>query len=154
KYLRQMLGAQRDDDVLARLASTLKHLSGEPLELTFSLLMDHGHAGVAAPIRDLLLAGRAPRPDRAVRALSEWAGERAPAELASLLGRDPSLNDSVYARLREARKRFPDSGLAEIEAALSRLFKDEDRRTRRGAAQAAADLGLPLPGLLDLLQDR
>jgi HEAT repeat protein len=89
-----------------------------------------------------------------VRALSDWAGERAPAELAGLLGADPALNDSIYARLRESRKRYPDSGRAELTAAFSRLFCDSDRRIRRGAALAAADLGLPLEGLIALVDDR
>jgi HEAT repeat protein len=154
KYLRQMLTAKRDTVVLGRLAADLELLSGEPLELAFNLVMEHGDDAAAGPVRTLLRSGRAPRPDRAVRALSDWAGERAPAELAGLLGADPALNDSIYARLRESRKRYPDSGRAELTAAFSRLFCDSDRRIRRGAALAAADLGLPLEGLIALVDDR
>jgi HEAT repeat protein len=154
KYLRQMLADKRDDAILARLAAGLGSLSGEPLELTFNLILEHGDAAEAPALRALLLSGRAPRPDRAVRAISDWAGERAPAELAGLLGPDFSLNDSVFSRLRDARKRFPDSGRAELAAAFGRLFADPDRRVRRGAAQAAGDLGLPAEGLLALIDDR
>lgn len=154
KYLRQMLSARRDDAVLGRLADGLEHLSGEPLELATSLVLEHGDAAVARPVRALLLSGRAPRPDRVVRALTDWAGERAPAELAGLLGSDVPLNDSVFVRLRDARKRHPDSGRAELDAAFQRLFRDADRRVRRGAAYAAGELGLPVDGLLALIDDR
>lgn len=154
KYLRQMLAAKRDDAVLASLASGLERLGGEPLELAFNLTLEHGDARAAAPVRALLHSGRAPRPDRAVRALSDWAGDQAPAELAGLLGADVALNDSVYARLREARKRYPDAGRAELAAAFGRLFSDSDRRVRRGAVHAAGELGLALEGLLALVDDR
>ena len=89
-----------------------------------------------------------------MRSLCDWAGERAPADLAGLLCSDPLLNESVYARLRDARKRYPDSGRAELAAAFNRLFTDTDRRVRRGAAQAAGDLGLPFESLIALIDDR
>jgi HEAT repeat protein len=154
KYLRQMLGARRDDAVLRQLGQDLARLTGEPLELAFNLVVENGDAAVAAPLRELVLSGRAPRPDRALRALADWAGDQSPAELAGLLGADPSLNDSIYARLREARKRYPDSGSPELAAAFGRLFGSADRRVRRSAAQAASDLGLPLEGLIALVEDR
>ncbi len=154
KYLRQMLGAKHDDAVIAQLGQDLARLSGEPLELAFNLVVENGDAAVAAPLRELLVSGRAPRPDRALRALADWAGEKAPAELAGLLGVDAVLNDSIYARLREARKRYPDSGASELAAAFGRLFGSADRRIRRGAAQAASDLGLRLEGLIALVEDR
>jgi HEAT repeat protein len=154
KYLRQMLAAQRDPAVVARLAAGLERLTGEPLELSFNLVVEHGDADVAPAVRSLVLSGRAPRPDRALRALSEWAGEQAPAELAALLGSDPSLNDSVFTRLREARRRFPEAGRRELADAFQRLFSNPDRRVRRGALQAAGDLGLPLEGLIALIDDR
>lgn len=153
KYLRQMLAARRDEAVLARLATALEGLSGEPLELAFNLILEYGEASAVPAVRTLLLSGRAPRPDRAVRAISDWAGERAPAELAGLLGADASINDSVFSRLRDARKRFPDSGRAELAAAFRRLFDDADRRVRRGAVQAAGDLGLAVEGLIALIDD-
>jgi HEAT repeat protein len=154
KYLRQMLAVKRDDAVLGRLASSLESLSGEPLELAFNLILEHGDVSATPALRALVLSGRAPRPDRAVRAIFDWSGERAPAELAGLLGADASLNDSIYARLREARKRFPDSGREELAAAFGKLFSNADRRVRRGAAQAAGDLGLPFEGLIALIDDR
>jgi HEAT repeat protein len=89
-----------------------------------------------------------------VRALAEWAGEQGAAELAPLLGADPTLNESVFSRLREVRRRYPEAGRKDIEAALGRLFASPDRRIRRGAAQAACDLGLPLEGLVALVDDR
>src|SRR5579862_553951 len=153
KYLRQMLGARRDEAVLARLASGLAGLNGEPLELTFNLILEHGDPSAAPAVRALILSGRAPRPDRAVRAISDWAGDRASAELAGLLGPDASLNDSVYSRLRDARKRYPDTGHPELAAAFGRLFANADRRVRRGAVQAAGDLGLPYDGLIALIDD-
>jgi len=154
KYLRQMLTSKRDDAVLARLASELERLAGEPLELAFNLILEHGDGAAAPAVRALVLSGRAPRPDRAVRALTDWAGERAPAELAGLLGADPSLNESIYARLRDARKRYPDAGRDELAAAFNRLFTDTDRRLRRGAVQAAGDLGLAFESLIALIDDR
>ncbi|MBV8881617.1 MAG: HEAT repeat domain-containing protein [Planctomycetaceae bacterium] len=154
KYLRQMLSAKRDDAVLARLASGLDRLDGEALELAFTLVLEHGEGKETAAVRALLLSGRAPRPDRAVRALADWSAEQAPALLAGLLGADASLNESVYARLREIRKRYPDAGRAELAAAFDRLFMDGDRRVRRGAVQAAGDLGLPFEGLIALVDDR
>jgi len=154
KYLRQMLGEKRDEAVLAKLGQDLARLDGEPLELVFSLVVENGDAAVAAPLRNLIVSGRAPRPERALRALADWTGEKAPAELAGLLGADAALNDSIFARLRETRKRYPDSGAAEIAAAFGRLFAGADPRVRRGAAQAAADLGLPLEGVIALVRDR
>jgi len=154
KYLRQLLTSRPDAALLARLSQGLEAWSGEPLELAFNLLMEHGDNASAAPVRKLLAEGRSPRPDRAVRALADWAGEQAAADLAGLLGADPSLNDSVYSRLREVRKRYPDAGRREMEAAVGRLFASPDRRVRRGAAQAAAELGLPLQGLIALVDDR
>src|SRR6185503_9337001 len=102
----------------------------------------------------LIVSGRAPRPDRAVRALADWAGERAAVELSSLLGADVTLNESVYSRLRDVRRRHPEAGRKELEAAFARLFASPDRRIRRGAVQAAPELGLPLEGLVALVQDR
>jgi len=153
KYLRQMLTIRRDEGVLAQLASELGRLSGEPLELVFNLILEHGDGAAAPAVRALLLSGRAPRPDRAVRALCDWAGERAPAELSGLLSADPSLNEAVFARLREVRKRYPDSGRTELAAAFNRLFTDTDRRLRRGAAQAAGDLSLSFESLIALIDD-
>lgn len=154
KYLHQMLGTKRDDAVLSQLGKDLARLTGEPLELAFNLVMDHGDASVAAPVRELLVCGRAPRPDRALRALTDWAGDQAPAELAGLLGADPSLNESIFVRLRDARKRYPDSGASELSGAFGRLFGSADRRIRRGAVQAASDLGLRLEGVIALVDDR
>jgi HEAT repeat protein len=153
KYLRQMLTAKRDEAVLGRLASDLAQLSGEPLDLAFGLVLEHGDGAAAPAVRSLLLSGRAPRPERAVRALCDWAGERAPAELAGLLSDDPALNETVFARLREVRKRYPDSGRSEQAAAFNRLFTDTDRRLRRGAAQAAGDLSLSFESLIPLVDD-
>ena len=153
KYLRQLLAGRPDAAILARLAQGLERWSGEPLELAFNLIMEYGDASSAPQVRTLLAAGRAPRPDRAVRALADWAGEQAAAELAGLLASDPSLNDSIASRLREIRKRYPDAGRRELEIAIGRLLSNPDRRVRRGAAQAAADLGLPLEGLIPLVDD-
>jgi hypothetical protein len=82
KYLRPDAHRQHDPAVLARLAQGLEAWTGEPLELAFNLMMEYGDADSAPPVRKLLEAGRAPRPDRAVRALAEWAGEQGAAELA------------------------------------------------------------------------
>jgi HEAT repeat protein len=154
KYLRQMLTGRHDPAVLARLAQGLETWTGEPLELAFNLLMEYGDAAAAPQVRKLIVAGRAPRPDRAVRALAEWAGEQGAAELSGLFGPDPSLNDSVFSRLREVRRRYPEAGRKELEAAFGRLFASPDRRIRRGAVQAACDLGLPLEGVAALAADR
>jgi HEAT repeat protein len=154
KYLRQLLTSRHDDAVLARLARGLEEWSGEPLELAFNLLMEYGDGAAAPPVRKLLASGRAPRPDRAVRALADWSGERAAAELSTLLGADASLNESVYSRLRDVRRRHPEAGRRELEAAFARLFASPDRRIRRGAALATSDLALPLEGLIGLVGDR
>jgi HEAT repeat protein len=154
KYLRQLLTGRHDDAVLARLAQGLDQWSGEPLELAFNLLMEYGDGAASGPIRKLVASGRAPRPDRAVRALADWAGEGAAVELSSLLGADALLNESVYSRLRDVRRRHPEAGRRDLEAALARLFCSPDRRIRRGAAQAASELGLPLEDLVALVQDR
>jgi HEAT repeat protein len=154
KYLRQLLTGRHDEAVLAELARGLESWTGEPLELAFNLLMEYGDGATAEPVRRLVAAGRAPRPDRAVRALAEWAGDQGAVEMAGLLGVDPSLNDSVFSRLREVRRRYPEAGRKELEAAFVRLFGSPDRRIRRGSAHAAADLGLPLDGLVALIDDR
>ena len=154
KYLRQMLTGRHDPAVLARLAQGLESWTGEPLELAFNLMMEYGDAASAPPVRKLLESGRAPRPDRAVRALAEWAGEQGAAELAGLLGADPILNESVFSRLREVRRRYPEAGRKDLEAAFARLFASPDRRVRRGALQAASDLGLPYAGVVALVDDR
>jgi len=154
KYLRQLLTGRHDDAVLARLAQGLEEWSGEPLELAFNLLMEYGDGAAAGPIRKLIATGRAPRPDRAVRALADWAGEGAALELSGLLGADPQLNESVFSRLRDVRRRHPDAGRRELEAAFASLFRSPDRRIRRGAAQAASELGLPVEALAALVQDR
>jgi HEAT repeat protein len=154
KYLRQLLTGRHDDAVLSRLGQGLESWNGEPLELAFNLLMEYGDGASAVHVRKLVASGRAPRPDRAVRALAEWAGEQGAAELAPLLGADPTLNESVFSRLREVRRRYPEAGRKDIEAALGRLFASPDRRIRRGAAQAACDLALPLDGLVALVDDR
>jgi hypothetical protein len=116
--------------------------------------MEYGDAAASAPIRKLVTTGRAPRPDRAVRALADWAGEGAAVELSSLLGADPQLNESVFSRLRDVRRRHPDAGRRELESALARLFSSPDRRVRRGAAQAASELAVPVDALVALVQDR
>jgi HEAT repeat protein len=154
KYLRQLLTGRHDNAVLAHLAQGLEEWSGEPLELAFNLLMEYGDGAASGPIRKLITSGRAPRPDRAVRALADWAGEGAAVELSSLLGADPQLNESVFSRLRDVRRRHPDAGARELEAAFARLFSSPDRRVRRGAAQAASELGLPMDALVTLVQDR
>src|SRR5262249_7653516 len=120
----------------------------------FNLLMEHGDGAASVHVRRLIVSGRAPRPDRAVRALADWSGERAPAELATLLGEDPSLNESVFSRLRDARRRNPDAGRKELAAAFTRLFASPDRRIRRGAILAASELGLPFEGVTALVDDR
>jgi HEAT repeat protein len=154
KYLRQLLTGRHDEAVLARLAQGLDVWTGEPLELAFNLLMEYGDGAASVQIRRLITNGRAPRPDRAVRALADWAGEGAVVELSSLLGADAPLNESVFSRLRDVRRRHPDAGRRELEAAFARLFRSPDRRIRRGAAQAASELGLSLGGLVALVQDR
>jgi HEAT repeat protein len=154
KYLRQLLTGRHDDAVLARLAQGLETWTGEPLELAFNLLMEYGDRATSAPVRKLVATGRAPRPDRAVRALAEWAGEQGAAELAGLLGADVALNDSVFSRLREVRRRYPEAGRKELEAAFVRLFASPDRKVRRGAVHASSELGLPLEGLVALVDDR
>ena len=154
KYLRQLLTGRHDEAVLSRLAQGLETWTGEPLELAFNLLMEYGDRATAAPVRKLVVDGRAPRPDRAVRALAEWAGEQGAAELAGLLGTDASLNDSIFSRLREVRRRYPEAGRKELEAAFLRLFASSDRRIRRGAIHASAELGLPLDALVARIDDR
>jgi hypothetical protein len=116
--------------------------------------MEYGDRATAESVRRLVASGRAPRPDRAVRALAEWAGDQGAVEMAGLLGADPSLNDSVFSRLREVRRRYPEAGRKELEAAFVRLFASSDRRIRRGALHASSDLGLPLEGLVALIDDR
>lgn len=154
KYLRQLLTGRHDPAVLAQLAGGLGTWSGEPLELAFNLIMEYGDAASVDAVRALIVSGRAPRPDRAVRALAEWSGEKAAAELACLLGAEASLNDSVFSRLRDVRRRHPDAGRAELEAAFARLFGSTDRRIRRGALHAAADLNLALDASIALIDDR
>jgi HEAT repeat protein len=154
KYLRQLLTGRHDDAVLARLAQGLEEWSGEPLELAFNLLMEYGDGSASAPIRKLVATGRAPRPDRAVRALADWAGEGAAVELSALLGVDPQLNESIFSRLRDVRRRHPDAGRLELEKAFAGLFRSSDRRIRRSAVQAASELGLPMNTLVALVQDR
>ena len=151
EYLRKMLAAGRDPSILSRLASGLESLDEEPLALAFRLVVEHGDATVAGSVRALVLSGRAPSPERGVRALSEWAGDRAAGELAPLLGRDPSLDELVYTRVRECRRKVPGAGKRELEEALRKLLGSPDRRTRRSAAAAAEELGAAtdlLPGLL------
>lgn len=153
KYLRQLLTARHDSAVLSRLAKGLEQWTGEPLDLAFNLLMEYGDGAAAPGIRSLVVSGRAPRADRAIRALADWAGERAAAELSALLGSDASLNESVFARLRDVRRRYPEAGRRDLETALGRLFASPDRRVRRGAAQAASDLGLAIEGVVALIDD-
>src|SRR6185436_18694312 len=83
-----------------------------------------------------------------------WAGDQGAVEMAGLLGADPSLNDSVFSRLREVRRRYPEAGRKELEDAFVRLFASPDRRIRRGAIHAAADLGLPLEAIVARIDDR
>lgn len=153
KYLRQLLTGRHDEAVLAQLAKGLESWTGEPLELAFNLLMEYGDRATAEPVRNLVRSGKAPRPDRAVRALAEWAGDQGAQEMAGLLGADAALNDSVFSRLREVRRRYPEAGRKELEAAFVRLFASPDRRIRRGALHAASDLGLPLEGIVARIDD-
>jgi HEAT repeat protein len=153
EYLRKLLSAGRDPSILARLASGLETLDEEPLALAFRLIVEHGDATAADAVRKLVLSGRAPSPERAVRALSEWAGDRAAAELAPLLGREPVLDELVYARVRECRRKTPGAGKAELEAALRKLMGSPDRRTRRSAAAAAEELGAATDLLPSLVAD-
>lgn len=153
KYLRQLLTGQHDEKVLLELGLGLERWTGEALELAFNLLMEYGDPSSAVHVRKLISSGRAPRPDRAVRALADWAGESGVRELASLLGENASLNDSVYSRLREVRRRYPESGRMELQERFAQLFASRDRKVRRGAVQAASDLGLSLQGLVGLVND-
>jgi HEAT repeat protein len=153
KYLRQLLTGQHDDRLLLRLGEGLEGWNGEALELAFNLVMEYGDPNSAVHVRKLISSGRAPRPDRAVRALADWAGDAGVGELAALLGENVTLNESVYSRLRDVRRRYPESGRKDLEASFARLFASCDRRVRRGAVQAASDLGLPLGGLAQLVND-
>jgi len=153
EYLAKILQRDRDAATIEALARSFAAAEGEPLSLAFRLVVEHGDARAAGPVRELLLGGRAPSPDRALRALAEWAGDGAAAELAALLGPDPALNDLVLSRAREARRRAPGAGLRELEAALARLLSSPERRIRRAAADAARDLGLAVPGLAALVRD-
>jgi HEAT repeat protein len=153
EYLAKTLQRDRDAGSVAALAATFPHAEGEPLALAFRLVVEHGDARAARAVRELLLSGRAPSADRALRALADWAGEGAAAELAGLLGTDAALNDLVLARVRDARRRAPQAGAPELRAALERLAPSPDRRLRRAAAEAARDLGFALDGLPALVAD-
>ena len=150
-YLGKILGAKRDPALVARIAAGLDAYEGEALALAFRLVVENGDGTCASAIRKLLASGRAPGQDRAVRAMADWGGEKAAAELSSLLGEDALLDECVFVRLREARVRHPDSGTTELDAALRRLFGARDRRVRRMAVVAAEEHRLAtdaLPGLM------
>lgn len=140
-YLGRELAARPDPKTIARLADSLEAAEDETLALTFRLVLEHGDARCAPAVRALLLSGRAPHPERAVRALAAWAGEGAAAELAGLLVRDVSIQETVLLAVREARRRFPGAGTAELAAALEELTASPDRRRRRAAVDLAEELG-------------
>jgi HEAT repeat protein len=73
--------------------------------------------------------------------------------MAALLGADPALNELVFLRARDARRRSAGSGTRELEAALAPLLANPDRRLRRPAVEAARDLGIALDGLVALVDD-
>lgn len=150
-YLDRELAARPDPETTARLAASLERIEDEALALTFRLVLEHGDARCAGPVRALLLSGRAPYPERALRALSTWAGEGAAAELADLIVRDVSIQETVLLSIRETRRRFPDAGTAALNAALEQLRASPDRRRRRAAVSLAEELGRGpeiLPGLV------
>ena len=140
-YLGRDLAARPRPETVARLAASLDRAEDETLALIFRIVLEHGDARCAAPLRALLLSGRAPHPERAVRTLAAWAGPEAPAELAGLLLRDVSMQETVLLALREARRTFPGAGTAELAAALEKLRADPDRRRRRAAVALAEELG-------------
>lgn len=151
-YLGKILSGKREAPLVARIAAGLDRAEGESLALAFRLVVENGDAASAPAVRKLIASGRAPGIDRAVRALAEWGGEKAVAELSGLLGEDALLDEYVLVRLREARTRHPASGARELEAALRRLFGCRDRRVRRLAIGAAEEYRLAtdaLPGLVD-----
>ncbi len=142
QYLGRMLSSGRDPGVLARLAGSLLDAEGEPLSLAFRLVVEHGDAAQASSVRALLRSGRAPSAERAVRALAEWSGERAPTDLLGLLGSDAALNEMVFARLREPVRRAPPEDRKGAEDAVRGLLASPDRRVRRGAVLAAEEMAL------------
>jgi HEAT repeat protein len=152
QYLGRVLSTGKEPALLGRLAGSLAEAEGESLSLAFRLVVEHGDSGQASAVRDLVRSGRAPSPERAVRALAEWSGERAAADLLGLLGSDPSLNETVFTRLRDPVRRAPPEGRRDVEAALRALLSNPDRRVRRGALAAAEEMGLAgdaIPGLAD-----
>jgi HEAT repeat protein len=152
-YLGKVLAAKREPAVVARIASGLETFEGETLGLAFRLVVDHGDASSAPAIRKLIAAGRAPSTDRAVRAISEWSGDKTVAELASLLGDDPLLDEYLLVRVREARTRLPGTGTRELGEALRRLLGSRDRRVRRMATGAAEEYRLSIDVLPALVED-
>jgi HEAT repeat protein len=152
-YLGKILSARRDPALVARIAAGLDARDGEALALAFRLVVENGDAASAPAVRKLLASGRVPSADRAVRAISEWSGEKAAVELASLLGEDALLDEVVLVRMREARTRHPGSGAREFEDALRRLLGARDRRVRRMASGAAEEHRLALDALPALVDD-
>jgi HEAT repeat protein len=152
-YLNKMLSTKRDRELVARLAATLQGSDGETLSLAFRLVMDYGDRGDLEAVRSLVLAGRAPNAERAVRALAEWAGEQATEELLRLLTDDGALNEIVFARLRELRKSALFGSSLRVEASLRLLLACPDSRVRRGAIEAAEEFGAASDLLVRMIDD-
>jgi HEAT repeat protein len=151
-YLEMMLSRRDGAGLAAKLASALEGAEGDAAASLLALIIRHGDAACAAAVRRAVASGAAPRPERAVAALADWAGDRAAEELLPLLGADVSLNDAVFARARELRRRDAARIPPALEAALRKLLAHPDRDLRRSAVSAAEDLGLAtdlLPGLID-----
>jgi HEAT repeat protein len=150
-YLGKLLAGGKDPELLARLAASLESAEEEPLALAFRLVLEHGNASAVPAVRSLLASGRAPSADRAVRAIALWSEDRAAEELAPLLADDAALNDSVFARLKDARR--PTGGPPVLAAALVRLLRHADPRVRRSAVLASEDLRLGGEFLAPLVED-
>lgn len=154
QYLGKKLAQRRDPTLLARLARGLDAYEEETLSLAFNLVVSYGDRASAATVRQLVSAGRAPSPARAVQALAEWAGDEALDELVPLLGGDAALNGVLFTRIKEVLPRAGAAGRGRLEGAVRRLLAHADRRVRRAAVSAAEDMGAATDALAALIADR
>jgi HEAT repeat protein len=152
-YLGKLLGLKGEPALVRRISTAMHQFDGEALALAFRLVLENGDPGSIPDVRKMVLSRRAPTLDRAVRRLAEWSGERAAADLSSLLGDDPVLDEYVFISLREARVRHPGAGTAELESGVRRLLASGDRRVRRMAVVAAEEYRLATVAMSGLVDD-